>query len=416
MREALKDGYVFVLPTTPGPAPPAAAQDGDADQEAAEYRQRCLQFAAVASLSGTPAAALPVPIPGGMPLGITLLALHKRDLALAQAAVKLGPLLAEEAAALAQEQQQAADPPRWQPAAAGADRAGGSAGAAARAGGSAAPGASSSRGLASAARQNGSGAAASEEAAAAALAYKEAGNAAYKAGRDEEAVRQYSAAIRLDPRAVYYSNRAMALLKLGRYGDAEADCDAALKLERTSKALLRRASARLCLVRGHAGCTRCRAGRILQHVRVLDGNAAWRGRQARGQHSQPSSTLQRRRATAEPARQHGCGVWPARCMPIAVLGLSLRGAVPGRLPQPASNPPHLICNPLRGMSRGPSPTLKTCWHWSPATSRQRRSWRASGRWAGPMTTTAAPWAATCRPRSDRQGPPWLWPQQLVHCS
>jgi Meckel syndrome type 1 protein len=38
----------------------------------------------------------------------------------------------------------------------------------------------------------------------------------------------------------------MALLKLGRYGDAEADCDAALALDaRSVKALLRRGAARL---------------------------------------------------------------------------------------------------------------------------------------------------------------------------
>lgn len=254
MREALKDGYVFVLPTTPGPAPPAAAAQGaGASEEAAAFRQRCLQFSSVASLSGVPAAALPVPTPGGMPLGITLLALPKRDLALAQAAVKLGAVLAEEAAALAQAQQQAADAQRGQPAAAEADRAGSSAAAAASSS-SASPSAAQQNGSRPGRGRRGAAAAAASEASSAALACKEAGNAAYKAGRYEEAARQYSAAAQLDPGcAVFYSNRAMAHLKLGRYGDAEADCDAALKLELSSKALLRRGSARLCLVGGAWG-------------------------------------------------------------------------------------------------------------------------------------------------------------------
>lgn len=261
MRDALKDGYVFVLPTTPGPAPPAAAQGGAARQAGASegpagFRQRCLQFAALASLSGVPAATLPLPVPGSMPLGITLLALHRTDLALAQAAVKLGPRLAEEAAALAQEQRQAADRPGTQRAAAEAHTAGSSAGAAGNGARAAGGTISSSGASASAARQNGSGAgpaapAVSEEAAAAALACKERGNAAFQAGRYDEAVRQYSAAIHLDPRcAVYYSNRAMAHLKLMRYADAEADCNDALKRQLSTKSLLRRGSALLAQVRG----------------------------------------------------------------------------------------------------------------------------------------------------------------------
>lgn len=181
---------------------------------------------------------LPLPVPGGMPLSVSLLALHKRDLALLQAAAKLGPMLAEEAAALAAEHKAAArqtpaeQAQQWQPAAAAA------AGAAA---------AGSSGKSAGAARRNGGnrgGELSPQQAAAAAR--KEDGNVAFKAGRYEEAVRLYSAAVQLDPQAaVYHANRAMAYLKLGAYGDAEADCDAALRLELSAKPLLRRASARL---------------------------------------------------------------------------------------------------------------------------------------------------------------------------
>jgi len=76
---------------------------------------------------------------------------------------------------------------------------------------------------------------------------KEEGNAAFKAGRYDDAARRYSEAIQRNPdNAVYYSNRAMANLKLGLYSFAEGDCDTALEIEsQMVKALLRRGSARL---------------------------------------------------------------------------------------------------------------------------------------------------------------------------
>lgn len=127
---------------------------------------------------------VPLPVPGRLPLSISLLALHKKDLSLLQAAAKLGPLLAEEAARLAAEQAQQG---KQQPG-------GGGRGAAAAGGG----------------RRRGSsrGGEAEEEARARAEACKAAGNEAYKARRYEEAARQYSAAVQLDPRnPTYYSNR-----------------------------------------------------------------------------------------------------------------------------------------------------------------------------------------------------------------
>ena len=259
MRAALRDGYIFVLPTTPGGAPEEVAAAGSSaggassssSPAAAAFRQRCLQFAAVASLAGVPQVVLPLPVPGGMPLSVSLLAAHKRDLALLQAAAKLGPMLADEAAVLAgqhEKQGRAGDSGSeqqgWRPRAAAAE----DAQAAGGSGGGSKP----------AARKNGAGGRKQDEvsaqlaaAAAAAEARKEDGNAAFRAGRYEDAARQYSAAIQLHPKGAgpYYSNRAMAYLKLGSYGAAEADCDEALKLELSAKALLRRGSARLAQVR-----------------------------------------------------------------------------------------------------------------------------------------------------------------------
>eukprot|EP00887_Chlorella_sp_A99_P007627 scaffold20.g7627.t1 len=215
MRGALAEGYVFVLPTTPGPAP----REGDAEAQAA-FRRGCAEFAALAALSGVPQAVLPLPRAGELPLSVSLLSLHKRELTLLQAAAKLGPMLAEEMAELG-------GSARARPA---ADRAAGGCGPSS----------------AAAAPRQRKPAAGQEPAEARAKACKAEGNAAFKAGKYDVAVRHYSAAIQLHPRAaVYYANRAMALLKLGRYSDAEADCDAALGLELSVKSLLRRGSARL---------------------------------------------------------------------------------------------------------------------------------------------------------------------------
>ena len=281
MRTALADGYVFVLPTTPGPAPPVPSPgQGGSCPDIDAFRQRCCQFAAVASLSGVPQAVLPLPLPGGMPLSISLLALHKRDLALLQAVAKLGPMLEEEAATLAAQQKAGSQAPQapWQPrsAAAAAGNGGAAAGPARTSGSSSGSGGGTRRGKAAGAGSADAARAAEAE------ARKEEGNAAFRAGRYEEAARQYSAAVQLDPRcAVYWANRAMAHLKLGAYGAAEADCDEALKLELSAKALLRRASARLAQVRGEGERTgvwgkQCEDRRTV--VRAVAALSKWRVR------------------------------------------------------------------------------------------------------------------------------------------
>ena len=83
-------------------------------------------------------------------------------------------------------------------------------------------------------------------ASAASDALKAQGNDAFGKARYEEAVGLYTDALGHTPRAaVLYANRALALLKLGAYPEAEEDCDAALAVDGTLvKALLRRAQAR----------------------------------------------------------------------------------------------------------------------------------------------------------------------------
>ena len=61
-----------------------------------------------------------------------------------------------------------------------------------------------------------------------------------------QAAAHYTKALELDPKlAAAYSNRALARLKLGDAGGAEADCGHALLLQPgNAKALLRRGAAR----------------------------------------------------------------------------------------------------------------------------------------------------------------------------
>ncbi|KAG2438451.1 hypothetical protein HYH02_010906 [Chlamydomonas schloesseri] len=82
-------------------------------------------------------------------------------------------------------------------------------------------------------------------------AEKEAGNAAVKRGDLVGAVERYTAALGADPgMTAAANNRALALLRLGRHEEAEADCSRVLEDEpRNVKALLRRAACRVALGR-----------------------------------------------------------------------------------------------------------------------------------------------------------------------
>jgi tetratricopeptide (TPR) repeat protein len=71
------------------------------------------------------------------------------------------------------------------------------------------------------------------------------GNKYFKEGKYVQAIDCYSRSIALQPTAVAFANRAMALLKIRRYADAEVDCTEAIELDdHYTKAYSRRGTAR----------------------------------------------------------------------------------------------------------------------------------------------------------------------------
>jgi serine/threonine-protein phosphatase 5 len=83
----------------------------------------------------------------------------------------------------------------------------------------------------------------SAEALALANAFKEEGNAFLTQNKYALAAEKYTEAIKLNPTAVYYANRAQAQIKLESYGSAIQDANEAIKLDPTYiKAYYRRAS------------------------------------------------------------------------------------------------------------------------------------------------------------------------------
>ncbi|KAA6429725.1 MAG: hypothetical protein FRX49_00159 [Trebouxia sp. A1-2] len=223
------NGYL-IIPTMPGPpiqrrqavalctdqhrgrmidaARTAFAPDDDLEQ----FERRTFELSALATLSGVPQVTVPVRMPGHAVTSISILSLHKSDMRLLHLAAKLGPLIAEAAqdVAVAMAEEQAEYDDQHQASATGEGQ--------------------QSRNASKAEK------------------YKTAANEAFKAGDFDGAITGYSQAIQADPaNPVYFSNRAMAYLKVMRFAEAKDDCDSALKLELNVKTLLRRGTSWLGL-------------------------------------------------------------------------------------------------------------------------------------------------------------------------
>jgi Asp-tRNA(Asn)/Glu-tRNA(Gln) amidotransferase A subunit family amidase len=210
----------IVLPTVPQPAPPVR-QSGPANDE---WRSRCMAMLSIAGLAGLPQVHLPVgTTSGGLPIGVSLLGARGGDhalLALAQALA--APTAKAWAAAVAA-------------AASGTHSA-----------------ATVTAAAAAAAAAAGTAPSVANGADAAVESLKEKGNAAFKEGRYEDAIGQYTAALGRGAspqlRAVLLANRAMAHLKKGDFKACEEDCTTCLSADpRSVKALLRRGTARAFL-------------------------------------------------------------------------------------------------------------------------------------------------------------------------
>jgi tetratricopeptide (TPR) repeat protein len=77
-----------------------------------------------------------------------------------------------------------------------------------------------------------------------ALKEKQKGNAEFAAGNFQRALELYTRAIKLHPEdGIFYSNRALAYLRLGRFEEAVSDCSASIARGATIKAYARRAAA-----------------------------------------------------------------------------------------------------------------------------------------------------------------------------
>jgi RNA polymerase II-associated protein 3 len=78
-----------------------------------------------------------------------------------------------------------------------------------------------------------------------AAAWRERGNARFKAGAYQDAVDCYTSSLDIDPTSLSFANRGMARIKMGQFAAAEADCTSAIAIDPTYlKALQRRAAAR----------------------------------------------------------------------------------------------------------------------------------------------------------------------------
>ncbi|KAH9316155.1 hypothetical protein KI387_024782, partial [Taxus chinensis] len=190
LKSLLKDDGILVIPTTPGPPPKLNMKENPLE----DFRTRAFTLLSIAGMSGCCQVSIPIGQHDNAPFAVSFIARHGGDRFLLDTVRSTYSTL--------QEQLEIAS--RTQPAT----------------------------------PKNG-------KMEAAEIA-KEKGNAAYKGKQWQKAINLYSEAIKINGKnATYYSNRAAAHLELGGYLQAEADCTAAISLEKKNvKAYLRRGTAR----------------------------------------------------------------------------------------------------------------------------------------------------------------------------
>jgi Asp-tRNA(Asn)/Glu-tRNA(Gln) amidotransferase A subunit family amidase len=216
---ALLDGEtIFVMPTTPGPAPKLDAPP----EENEAWRRKTLTLTCVCSMTGFPQVTIPMTCDNKGPYALSFIAGAGQDAMLLDAARAWSTSIMNAFPMIVKAEM---DRPER-------------------------------RGAATAAPKNAAAAAAPAAAApAAAPAGEEAkarGNKQFKEGKFENAIASYTEALQRGGndadakwQSIVLSNRAMTRLKIGGYEDAEDDCTKALKLDpKNVKAYLRRGAAR----------------------------------------------------------------------------------------------------------------------------------------------------------------------------
>lgn len=190
LNSLLKDDGILVLPTVLGPPPKLNAKEVLSD----EYQTRILCLTAVASMSGCCQVTIPLGIHEKAPVSVSFIARHGGDHFLLDSVNTMYASLQEQ--------------------------------------------------VDIAMKSNTSRSSISKEESAEIA--KEKGNAAYKEKQWQKAINLYTEAIKLSGNnATYYCNRAAAYLEQRSFVQAEADCNAAIKLDKKNvKAYLRRGTAR----------------------------------------------------------------------------------------------------------------------------------------------------------------------------
>ena len=261
LSEATAGGDLLLIPSLPGPHPPAGGGEAGAAARAA-WSNATRGLASLAGISGLVALSIPVPATAGeaFPAGVTLVGGVGSEGAVLAAGAGIGQRLG----------------PAWVAALAQAEASLGAAAAAAAAEDAPASPSSSAasamtttttttttttaRRTAPAPASTSPGQAAPLRAGKTAAArtaetLRRSGNTSFVAGDWEGAIQAYTAASAADPACpLALSNRAAAHLNLFRFDEADADATASLALAKTAKALLRRAAARRGL--GDAGGAR----------------------------------------------------------------------------------------------------------------------------------------------------------------
>lgn len=192
LKNLLKDTGILILPTTAG----YPLKRNSKQRLSSEFEDRMYAFVGIAALSGCCQATIPLGNHNGHPISLSFVAAHGSDKLLLRTILDMYTLIQEQVVLASK--------------------------------------------LVLAPVTNGDVDVYASE------LLKEKGNSAYKRRQWNKAIEFYSEAIQLnDTNATYYCNRAAAYLELGRFKQAEADCDQALLLDKKYvKAYLRRGTAR----------------------------------------------------------------------------------------------------------------------------------------------------------------------------